>query len=246
MPAAPPPAPGVVFAPEPLKHYPSPVARPGAPTVVDEVEEPDDGLMGSYQSHFYGQVGGRVSRVSSSAYDWFAGHDALASFALGIGRSLPLQGPWSAGLSLNWEYSGQESRVRGAPTELGASRFTLAPELRYHLLRRLYAYARVGAGVSVLDVRLDDDVTNSRREDAATLFTLDASLGAAVELFGPRRGETRAPRVWLLAEGGYLFTAPAKLAFANASEIPARSTAIEAGQLGLSGATLRAALGLTL
>jgi|GEM_PF-2518091 len=219
-----------------------PVAPAAPATALPEAAEPeeDDGQIGNYQQHNYAQIGARVLAVTDSSLDWFSENRTLPFFTLGFGRAFALRDNWSIAASANWDFTAISNDLRGSATNLTMHRLTLAPELRHHLLRRLYAFARVGAGVGLLDTSVHDDVVGSDREHDAALFTLDASIGAAFQFFGARAGKARGARGWVQIEGGYLFTSASHLRLRNSQQSPARSSTLDLGRLALGGPGLRA------
>ncbi|HET9933886.1 MAG TPA: hypothetical protein VFQ35_24445, partial [Polyangiaceae bacterium] len=157
-----PPAPAPVLVQTPAKPAdavppPAAAARPSE-TPFDDTGVPDDGSLGTHQSHFWLTVGERTTFVKNRGFDVFANDDVLAQFNLAFGRVLFHEGPWSLASSLSWEVGGRSSDVRGAKTTLQVNRFTLNPEARYHFFRRLYAFGRVGAGAALLSSTLQDPV----------------------------------------------------------------------------------------
>ena len=242
LPAAPPPAAPAPPAPAPPALVVSPIPHAAPATVQPEAAEPeeDDGQVGNYQQHNYAQIGARVLTVTDSSLDWFSENRTLPIFTLGFGRAFALRDNWSIAASANWDFTAISSELRGSATNLTMHRLTLAPELRHHLLRRLYAFARLGAGVSLLDTSVHDDVLGNDREHDAALFTLDASIGAAFQFFGARAGKARGARGWLQIEAGYLFTSASHLRLQNSQQSPARSSTLDLGRLALGGPGLRA------
>lgn len=239
--APPPPAPVLVQTPQ--KPATAPLAL-GAParsseTPFDDAGVPDDGSLGSHQNHFWLTVGERTTFVKNRGFDVFADDDALAQFTLAFGRVLYSDGPWSFASSLAWEIGGRSSDVRGSNTSLQVNRFTVSPEARYHFMRRLYAFGRLGAGAALLSSTLQDPVGGAERSRDPLRFTVDGSVGAAFEVLGHRSGLSRIARGWLVVDGGYLYTASTDLVYASSGGSPARSAPISLGELALHGATLR-------
>jgi hypothetical protein len=213
--------------------------------VADANDEDDDGSMGTHQAHFYGMLGYRGTRVTGDGYQPFAKNQAFHQASLSVGRVLFTADALSFALGAGWDYGSSSATVRGAATTLEAHRFTLLPELRYHLVRRLYGFGRVGAGLAPIHAELRDSVTETARVSDRLAFTFDASVGAAYELIGEPTGASRRPRVWLLLDGGYVFTATTKTVLENESAVPARSEAYAFADLNLSGLSGRVSAALT-
>ncbi|MGC4091734.1 MAG: hypothetical protein QM756_28390 [Polyangiaceae bacterium] len=223
----------------------APAAVAPAPVPFDDTGVADDGSLGKHQSHAWFSLGLRTTRVSNAGFDVFADDDALAQFQLAFGDIFYADGPWSAGAALGWDVGSRSASVRGAATSLQAHRFTLNPELRYHFLRRLYAFGRLGAGAALLASSYSDAVTGTERTRAPLLFTLDATVGAAYEVLGQQSGASRAARGWLVLDAGYLFTANTDLVYSSESSSPARAAPVALGELSLSGLSGRVSAALT-
>jgi hypothetical protein len=221
------------------------MARP-RPAVEDEAEvRADDGLLGSHQMHFFGAIGYRATRITSDGYQPFAKDQAFHQLSLAFGRVLFRDRALSFALAADWDYGASEANARGSVTTLHSNRLTLVPELRYHLLRRLYAFGKVGAGVAFVDAALGDSVTQSERESERVTFTVDPSVGLAYEVIGEPAGASRQPRVWVLLDGGYLFIPSVETVLANSSGVPSRTEDHSFADLGLSGLTGRLSAALS-
>lgn len=215
-----------------------------APNARDDTDAPDDRLMGSHQLHSYAQLGLRSTLVTDAGFDPFSTNDVTNHFSVTLGRVLIAQDNVSFGLGAGWDYSHDGASVRGSPTSLDVHRLTLVPEARYHFARRFYGFGRIGAGVSLLDATLErsGDYDSSTNDVA---FSADASAGVAWEVIGERTGDSRQPRMWLIADAGYLFTTKADLLLDSAPDAPARASTTSLGELGLSGFTYRVTAALT-
>lgn len=208
-------------------------------------ESNDDGTLGSHQKHFYGMLGYRGTRVTGDGYQPFSNDQGFHQASVVFGRVLFADDALSFALGLAWDYGASSAEARGASTTLEAQRFTLLPELRYHLVRRLYAFGRLGAGLAPVHAELSDSVTESSRTSDRLAFTLDSSLGLAFEVFGEPAGASRQPRVWLALDGGYVFSATTKTVLENESGVPARSEPYAFADLNLSGLSGRLSAALT-
>lgn len=236
-----PPPPTVVRAPRPTTQSSVALGLPPARArdTFDDAGVPDDGSLGTHQNHFWVTLGVRTTLVKTSGFDVFAGDDALTQASIAFGRVLFSDGPWSFASALGWDVGGRSSNVRGAATSLDVHRFTLNPEVRYHLFHRFYAYGRVGAGGALVSSSLEDPIVGRERSRAPLCFTLDASAGLAFEVLGHKSGLSRTARGWLALDGGYVFTTPTQLVYSNDSSSPARSAPIGLGDLALSGPSAR-------
>lgn len=206
-PAVPPPA----VSPETLAATtPSPSRSAPEPPDLNQI---DDGQMGSHQEHWLLGVGIRETLVTGKGYDPFSTDNVLPQVSLDLGRAFYTSGPLSiAGMAV-WDYGSTKATARGADTWLGVHRITAAAEGRYHLLRRFYVFGRVGAGALHSAATFHDQVVGIDRESDAWVFTSDYSLGAAFEFAGDARGASTRPRGWVGADAGYSWSAASKLAF---------------------------------
>lgn len=217
-------------------------SRTAATATEDETVLVDDGSRGSHQRHTYLALGYRLTRVASDGFEPFSQKPALNQLSVLAGSVLGVSEALSFALGAGWDYGGSSADVRGAVTSLRIHRFTLVPELRYHLLRRLYAFGRLGAGVALVHADLEDAVIAARRTSDSVSFSVDPSVGLAVELIGEASGASRQPRVWALLDAGYLFTTTSETVLANESSAPARTDDYSLGDLGLSGPSARLAV----
>jgi hypothetical protein len=150
--------------------------------------------------------------------------------------------------ALGWDYGSRSSSVRGNETALAVHRISLGPELRYHVIPRLFAFARLSPGAVLESVSLNDSLVGSNRVSDTWLFGFDATLGGAFELFGKRNGASRKPRFWVTVEGGYSWAAPNALTLdesSNPSAAPVRMAGVDLGTLSLAGPMIRAGAALS-
>jgi hypothetical protein len=132
--------------------------------------------------------------------------------SLGVGRTLMAMDEFSTAVWLLWDW-GAAKAPRGAGTSLSAHRVTVGLEGRYHLLRRLYFFARVAPGALRSDATLYDVGASVERVAGDWVFATDLSGGAAFEFAGENRGQSKLPRGWLSVDGGYGFTTASTLEF---------------------------------
>jgi hypothetical protein len=207
----------------------------------DETPEPDDGLLGTHQSHFFLGIGPRVGFVSDEGLDPFSDTDVFSQVAIFGGSTLLTDGQLSLAVLAEWDYGERSATARGLPAELGVHRVSLGAEGRYHVLRRLYGYVRVAPGALYTWARLN------QLETDVWAFSADASLGAAFELFGAKSGETNKPRGWVSLNGGYGFATAADLTLSPTkdSNTPERTASVELDALSMSGPFVGGAVSLT-
>jgi hypothetical protein len=248
---APTPPPAAPVTPAPAPSQPNPYYGYGAPaqqpdevppdSVQSEEDQPGKGL-GSHQSHFMLGVGGRSMLVKDSGFDPFADSDGFAQFSAQLERTLFMQGNLSLAAMFGWDYGLRSSDVRGSATQLEVHRLALGPELRYHVIPRLFGFVRVAPALLDEHASLDDSLAGGSRISNNWVFGADATVGGAFELFGKRNGASHKPRFWVVAEGGYSWAAPGDLAFddtANPDAAPVRMAGVSLGALSLSGPMFR-------
>jgi len=211
------------------------------PVKREEPPEPDDGLLGSHQNHFFLGIGPRIGFIANEGLDPFSTTDAFSQVAISGGRTLLSDGDLSLAAVLEWDYGVRSARARGLPTELGVHRVSLGAEGRYHLFRRFYGYVRVAPGA------LHTWATLNQLETTAWAFSADASLGAAFEMFGAKSGETDKPRGWVSVGGGYGFATDADLTLspAEGQNGPERTASLELEPLSMSGPFVGGAVSLS-
>jgi hypothetical protein len=205
--------------------------RDTLPPSRDEKPEPDDGMLGTHQDHWFLALGARVGFIGNEGLDPFSTTDALSQVAIQGGRTLFTDGDVSLALLLEWNYGARTATARGLATDLEVHRISLGAEGRYHLLRRLYGYARLAPGV------LHQYAKVAELDTARVAFSADASAGAAVEVFGPKAGMTNRARCWLSFGGGYGFGSETELTLSpsDGSSTPERTAALSLEPLSLSG-----------
>lgn len=220
-------------------------ANAAGPGPVQPPPEPErfrllyTGPLGYHQDHYFVNAGFRLDLVRDPRFDIFASSDALPHLSVQAGRTIMTQGEFSAALLLAWDYGGRNDRVRDTDqTSLGVHRLGAGIEARYHLVHRLYLLGRLRLGAArahavLKEVR--DFVSNQ------WLFDGRAVLGAAFELLGKPDGTERKPRLWFVAEGGYVLTSSVDLTLEpnNPNEAPERAQPVELGEMNLKGATMR-------
>lgn len=212
-----------------------------------EQPKPDDGKLGTHQQHWAATIGGRFGYIPATGYDPFSENNGFQQVSLGVGRTLMAMDEFSTAVWLLWDWGSAESTARGAETSLGAHRLTVGLEGRYHLLRRLYLFARVAPGALRSDATLYDAGAGVERVAGDWVFATDLSGGAAFEFAGENRGASRLPRGWLSVDGGYGFTTASTLEFVAepGSNAPARLEPIDLGDLAMSGGFFRVAASAT-
>lgn len=219
-----------------------------APPPAADVNQIDDGRMGTHQEHWLLGVGLRETFVTSKGYDPFSTDNVLPQVSLELGRAFHASGPFSLAGMFIWDYGSTKATARQADTSLVVHRLTAGAEGRYHLIRRWYVFGRVAPGALHSQATLDDQVVGLDRRSNAWLFTSDFSLGTGFEFASDPRGASTRPRGWVGAEGGYAWAASTKIEFkdvASSSQAPARLESLRFEDLALRGAFFRLSATLT-
>jgi len=229
---------------------PNAVVMPPPPRPASEVElnQIDDGQMGTHQEHWLLGVGLRELFVTGKGYDPFSTDNVLPQVSINLGRAFYASGPVSLAGLFGWDYGSTKATARQADTSLVVHRITAGAEGRYHLLRRLYVFGRIAPGALHSAATLHDQVVGFDRETDAWVFTSDFSLGAAFEFAGDARGASTRPRGWIGADGGYSWSASSKVDFKDTgsnSQAPARLEPLRFDDLALRGAFFRLTATLT-
>jgi hypothetical protein len=208
--------------------------RPSAPAGGD--------ALGSHQRHVRLEAGVRTQYVSSRALDPFSTNDAITHVSLGPALTLWASDELSLAASLLWDYGSKGDTARNSETSLALHRFALGPEVRYHVLRIAAVTLRAAPTLLHVQAELADGAAGPLTQDAFR-FGFDATAGAAVELYGYASGASRKPRIWLVAEGGYGFSAPLDLVLQpdSAETAPIRLVPVDLGELAISGPLFRVA-----
>src|SRR3954470_998707 len=97
--------------------------------------------IAEHQPQIEASLGARVSKVSSAGFDPFAASDELSQVSLGLGATIARWQRLSLAAVGFWDYGERSSTARGSATSLGVHRLSVGPELRYHFIPRLYAFA---------------------------------------------------------------------------------------------------------
>ena len=126
-------------------------------------------------------------------------------------------------------------------SSLDVHRLSVGPELRYQLLTPLYVFAHVLPAFAHSKASLDDSLTLAPRTAKHWAYGADFALGAAFELYGMRSGESKQPRLWAIAEGGYGYLGSTKLRLEPEAGqgAPERTAPVDLGSLSLAGPYLR-------
>jgi hypothetical protein len=201
----------------------------------------DEPIYGRRESFWQGQIGMRSTFVTDPGFDPFATDNMLASFSLGVSRTVFQYDAFSLAPGLFWDYGARSATARSQLTSLSSHRLGLALEGRYHFAPWIYGLVRVTPTAIQQSVRLSDPLAVAPFVANAWTFGLDASAGAAF-LLGPHRStSTSSLRWWLAAEGGYGYASSASLSMQPdvSSDDPRRTGNLDLGRLALGGPFFR-------
>ena len=197
--------------------------------------------LGTHQPHIEASLGARASKVADAGFNPFADSDELVQVSLGVGGTVLRWQRVSLAAVGFWDYGERGSQARGAETSLAVHRLTVGPELRYHLLTPLYVFAHVLPAFAHSKASLDDSLTVAPRTAKHWAYGADFALGAAFEAYGMRSGESKQPRLWAIAEGGYGYLGSTKLRLEPEAGqgAPERTAPVDLGSLSLAGPYVR-------
>ncbi len=200
----------------------------------------EDEPLGTHQRHLRLEAGVRTQFVGSGGLDPFAKNDVVAQFTTGASYVLLTSDRLSLAAGALLDLGGKGSAVRGSTTSLDLYRVGLGAEARYHVLRVAAATLRVSPTLSYTHAKLTDPSAGALVASGwAPGF--DATAGAVVELYGYATADSRKPRIWLAAEGGYGWSTAVDLVLRpeEAGTAPVRLAPLNLGELSLSGPLFR-------
>lgn len=199
--------------------------------------------LGTHQDHTQLSLGVRTSLVSADGYDPYAENDVLTQGSLSLSHTVFTDGDWSVAGALGFDFGGNSSKVRGADSELDMYRFSLAPELRFHVIPRLYLLGRLGPTLSRDRVKISDEASGADLSSAGWTVGFDSALGASFEVLGKPSGSHRGVRGWLQLEFGYGWSAPREVRLEargdDADHAPQRLTELDMPDLALRGPAVK-------
>lgn len=216
-------------------------ARPAA---AQDRAEPDAEALGTHQRHLRLELGARAQLVSDAGLDPFSTNDVLPAVTLGASHAFFTRERLSLAALLAFDYGVTSALARSNEASLHVMRFSLGPEARYHVLRVLAVTAKLAPTLARQSAEISTGAGSDLKK-VAWKPGFDATLGAALELFGYHSGASRKPRLWLTGEGGYGWTAPTQMSFRPDGPAPQRLQPLELADLSLSGPLFRATAGIS-
>jgi len=217
------------------------------PALAQDVpDSAPDRALGNHQKHVRFDLGVRSQFIKSAGFDPFSKRDALTQVTTSASWAFLTAQDLSVAALVGFDLGGTSANARSDRASLDVMRFTLAPEARYHVLRILAVTVKVGPTLTRQAAELSDGLDTSLSQ-VSWRFGVDATAGAAVELWGYASGRSHKPRLWLTAEGGYGWSSPMKLNLKpdDPSRAPERLAAPALGDLSLSGPIVRVAAALS-
>lgn len=206
----------------------------------------DESALGNHQKNIRLELGVRTQYIKSDGFDAFSERDVLPQFTLGASWAFWAQDKLSLAAFGGFDYGGTSADLRSNDASLDLVRFTLAPEARYHVLRILALTAKVGPTLTRESAEVSSPL-GSPLLKTGWKFGFDATAGAALELWGYSNGASKKPRLWVMGEGGYGWTAPLQLTFKpeESGSVPQRLTPLDLGELVVGGPLFRITAGLS-
>ena len=198
------------------------------------------------QSMWRFELGYRGSFVPDAGYDPFSTNDSLPQVSLTASRTLFTRGIFSFAPGISWDY-GNSGAFAGARRHGVADvrrRLTVPLEGRVHFGTAAswgYAFLRGRAGRRrTQSAELDDASAPAAMTKSAWLFATDVSAGYAWLAFPRANPSSKAPRLWLQADGGYGWVVSDRLRLSP--QLPAGSQAasgVDLGSVSMSGGFFR-------
>jgi hypothetical protein len=209
-------------------------------------EPGNDNALGNHQRNLRFEIGARTQFVNSAGFNPFSTNDVLPQLSLGASFAFWTQNQLSLAGVAGFDYGSASASLRSDEASLDVRRFTLAPEARYHLFRVLVLTAKVGPTLTREAAEVSGPLGTTMLK-TGWKFGFDATAGAAVELWGYANPASKKPRLWLMGEGGYGWTAPMKLTFKpeHSAAVPQRLAVLDLGELSLGGPLFRITAGLS-
>lgn len=187
--------------------------------------------------------GAVIGWILDPAFDLFQSKNAYLAWEARAALGLWASGPMSLAVTANYNATATEGDVRGTPSSLTYSRMHLGGEARYHIVPRIYSYARLDLGAFVARSRIGETGSPTRLQLDGAGLSGAVNLGAAVRVAGSADGRVRSPRVHLFTEGGVGYASPLSLHYEMAPEGALRPAPVHLGKLSAGGP--RIALGAT-
>ncbi len=206
----------------------------------------DEQALGTHQKHLRFDIGARTQFVNNKGFDPFSKNDVLGQLSLAASYTVWTHDQLSLAGLVGFDYGGASANIRSDATSLDLRRFTLAPEVRYHVLRLLVLTAKVGPTLTREAAEVSGGLGTAWLK-TGWKFGFDATAGAAVELWGYQSGRSNKPRLWVTGEGGYGWTAPMKLSFVpeDSGAVPQRLASLDLGELSVAGPLFRVTAALS-
>jgi hypothetical protein len=219
-----------------------------AANVQDAPKEATLDELGSMQRMVRFGLSLRNQWVPTSGYDRFAKTDHLVSWTFEGNATIWTRGRWSFAAGGLVDLGTSSATTRGQSSALGAHRFLLALDGRYHLTPGLFVFARLAPGVMVSKASLREDSAPLAQNLTSTGVhgAADVSVGASLFLNAPGSPQRRPLRAWASAELGYGATTSRELDLTpnDVDALAGRQGTTRFGSLAIAGAYFR--LGVTL
>jgi hypothetical protein len=182
--------------------------------------------------------------IPSDGLDPFTEDDALTTFSAGAGLSLAEAGAIDTAAVAGVDITASEADYRGEPTSVGVLRLAVGPELRGSWLDRLYWHGRLAPTLTRLSLELEESSSGATLANSQWLWGAEAAVGLELRFAEAATDLPHALGFFLRGEGGYGWTPSATIALRGGGSAPVRTQPLELGEVALSGAFFRAALGI--
>jgi hypothetical protein len=223
------------------------VLAPAAARAEELEERATLSHLGSVQRHTRFGLGLRSQWVPNDGYDPFARSNYLAAWTFEGSHVLYARRRLSLAAGALIDLGGSSSEARGAETHLGAHRFLVPVEGRYHVTPWLAGFARIAPGAMYMTASISEASAGQKLDDAGFVFAADASLGAAFLFDSRRNPDGRPPRLWATGEWGYGWTTSRRWRFLpdDGDKVTGRSAPADLGSVAFRGTFFRLGLALS-
>ncbi len=208
----------------------------------DQPEAPSTAGLGSLQRFSQVSLSLRSQWVPNAGYDPFAKTDFLAAWSFAGSRTFWVKDRFSLAVGLGIDLGASSSEARGQKTALGAHRFTVPLEARYHITPWLYAFGKVAPGPLLMTASIKDGSAGDQAlSDTGVVFAADASLGAAFLFTSRSTPERHPPRFWATGEWGYGWTTSREWQFSPSDQdkVTGRVASANLGEVAFRGTFFR-------
>lgn len=157
-----------------------------------------------HEKHIDVQVAFGPGWLTDSGIEPFSSSEGVALLGMRLGGAPLSVGRFAFAILAEGTYGSVSGSVRGSRSSLELGLLGLGLEARYHFHHLFYGFVRLSPGAGFSQASVDDAGVPLSGDGWAPTFS--GHLGLAARIAGPADGSVRAPRVWLLLEGGYRYS----------------------------------------